>query len=210
MSALQRNCQDTSCAITTPNKQISWQHQHTNIWIIQSVLNKQSQILAKAHNSSKSRLCYLCRQTNMLVNEKKIHVWQQSTIISRLSGQAPLCWHTLNQSDIAIVIQTFASTLPISATIWLLMQPRIRLSVCTGFSPSLPVSQKRLSQLKTLHIDEVLNLSLWFLYCFIYNWSLMSKSNMRHCCTLLLRCLSLSFNLAIASAMRCWWCTWFE
>lgn len=50
--------------------------------------------------------------------------------------------------------------------------------------------------MKTLHIDGLPSLSLWLsLLLYIYNWSLLSKSNMRHCCTLLLKCLSLSLSI---------------
>lgn len=73
----------------------------------------------------------------------------------------------------------------------------ILFSTCIVFPPSPRVSRVPADtvlhiMMKTLHIDGVPSLSLRpSLLLYIYNWSLISKSNMRHCRTLLLKCLSL-------------------
>lgn len=115
------------------------------------------------------------------------------------SGRASFCLHTLNQSVVAVVIPTFRPSPPITITIGLLIPIVPRKSTVTFCFPLVlsflrrheyPESQRILSHrlhimMKTLHIDGVPSLSLRpSLLLHIYNWSLISKSNMRHCRTL--------------------------
>lgn len=149
------------------------------------------------------------RVWHKLVNEKKINVWQQRTTTSKTllclarhlftgipwTNQMLPLWSGPSHQHFPWAPQSDC---------WsrLFQENQLRFCLCLYWLSSATASILEetilahvflcLHIMKKLHIDGIPNLSPWLsLLLYIYNWSLMSKSNMRHCCTLLLWCLSL-------------------